>query len=95
MLLQRSFRELSQNCIAYRGGEFMKRMLVDCIHHDRTSVIVDDSSSRISYSSTGWGLGGTPNEFNGTTHGTDAPGASATFRFNGKWIYSNASRNVR
>ncbi|KAL0952592.1 hypothetical protein HGRIS_006847 [Hohenbuehelia grisea] len=45
-------------------------------------VIVDDRDPAIVYSPD-WFLGGGPDEFDGTTHGTNSNGASFQFQFNG------------
>jgi hypothetical protein len=49
-----------------------------------TSVIVDDTDPRITYTPvSGWYVGGVANELEGTAHGTDMAGATATFTFTG------------
>ncbi|KAG6905850.1 hypothetical protein DXG01_000404 [Tephrocybe rancida] len=48
-----------------------------------TSINIDDSDySAVTYTGD-WGAAGTPNEFDGTTHGTSVAGAQATVKFRG------------
>lgn len=48
------------------------------------SLVVDDrQSDQVTFSTTGWVLGGGGTEFAKTTHGTTTPGSSATFDFQG------------
>jgi hypothetical protein len=51
---------------------------------DATQVIIDDRDANILYSNGDWGWGGTQSEYNGTTQGAGAAGATATYKFNGE-----------
>jgi hypothetical protein len=49
-----------------------------------TPITIDDKDPRITYTPTsGWYVGGVPNELDGTAHGTDMAGATASFTFSG------------
>jgi hypothetical protein len=51
---------------------------------DATQVIIDDRDANILYSNGDWGWGGTQSEYNGTTQGAGAAGATAIYTFNGE-----------
>lgn len=53
-----------------------------------TTVIVDDTDPRITYTPlSAWYVGGVSNEYNGTAHGTDTAGATAAITFNGLEVH--------